>query len=260
MSIRTSETKVLKGTDQDVTSAASPVFAVTNFTGSAAGIDSDSATHIGSNGSDHSFIDQDVTIGSTPTLAVTNFTGSAAGIDSDSATHIGSNGSDHSFIDQDVTIASTPTLAVTNFTGSAAGLDSDATTYAASKPRVLVAGCELETLNDEESTAIGGSAASEFVPTLVIFHIEDVGVGAAAAGDATVTVGITTGGTEILPTTTLTGLNTLNEHFSVPVAGLTEAITADSTIYCKVTSADSTAGAGHLLDCYVVGETFTSGT
>jgi len=218
MAIRQSATKVLHGDDQDVTSASSPVFAVTNFTGS------------------------------------------AAGIDSDSATHIGANGSDHSYIDQDVTSASTPIFAVTNFTGSAAGLDSDATTFAATKPRVLVAGCELETLNDEESTAIGGSAANEFVPIALIFHIEDVGGGAAAAGDAEVTVGTSSGGTQILPVTVLTALNTLNERFVVPIAGLTAAISADSTIYVKVTSADSTAGVGHLLDCYVVGETFTSGT
>jgi len=42
--------------DQDVTSGASPVFAVTNMTGSAAGLDSDATTHIASTGIDHSYI------------------------------------------------------------------------------------------------------------------------------------------------------------------------------------------------------------
>lgn len=118
--------------DQDVTSGAAPVFAVTNFTGSAAGIDSDAATHIASDGSDHTFIDQDVTSGAAPVFAVTNMTGSAAGLDSDAATHIASDGSDHTFIDQDVTSGSAPVFAVTNFTGSAAGIDSDAATHIAS--------------------------------------------------------------------------------------------------------------------------------
>jgi hypothetical protein len=39
--------------DQDVTSASTPVFAVTNFTGSAAGLDSDATTHAASDGSGH---------------------------------------------------------------------------------------------------------------------------------------------------------------------------------------------------------------
>lgn len=94
--------------DQDVTSASTPTFAVTNFTGSAAGIDSDSATHIASNGTDHSYIDQDVTNGAAPTFAVTNFTGSAAGIDSDATTHAASAGITHSYIQDnivDITIA-----------------------------------------------------------------------------------------------------------------------------------------------------------
>ena len=62
MTIRTSPTELFTATelafvDQDVSSASAPVFAVTNFTGSAAGIDSDSATHIGSAGLDHSYIE-----------------------------------------------------------------------------------------------------------------------------------------------------------------------------------------------------------
>ena len=68
--------------DQSVVSGADPVFAVTNFTGSAAGLDSSATTHAAADGSSHTFIDQDVTSGATPTLDVTNFTGSAAGIDS----------------------------------------------------------------------------------------------------------------------------------------------------------------------------------
>lgn len=270
MAVRQSSTKVLHSDDQDVKSGASPVLAVTNMTGSAAGLDSDATAHAAADGSSHTFIDQDVTSGASPVLAVTNMTGSAAGIDSDATSHAAADGSSHTFIDQDVTSGASPVLAVTNMTGSAAGLDSDATTHAASsgtdhsavavKPRVIVTGCELETLNNEQSTAIGLAAGDEFVPIYAILHLEDVGAGAAAAGDAAITIGTSAGGTQILPATTLTGLNALNERFVIPIAGLTAAIAANSTIYCKITTADTTAGAGHLLDLYLIGETFTSGT
>ena len=42
--------------DQDVTSGSTPTFDVTNFTGSAAGIDSDATAHAGSDGSSHSYV------------------------------------------------------------------------------------------------------------------------------------------------------------------------------------------------------------
>ena len=118
--------------DQSVISASAPVFAVTNMTGTAAGLDSDATSHAAADGSSHTFIDQSVISASAPVFAVTNFTGSAAGLDSDSATHIASDGSDHTFLDQSVVIAASPVLAVTNMTGSAAGIDSDATAHAAS--------------------------------------------------------------------------------------------------------------------------------
>jgi len=128
------------------------------------------------------------------------------------------------------------------------------------KPRVTVTGCEVETLNNEQNTAIGLSAADEFVPIYAIFQMEAVGVGAAANGDVEVTIGTSAAGTQILGTTTLTNLINLNDRFVVVLAGLTAAIAADATIYCKITTADTTAGAAHLLDLILVGETFVSGT
>lgn len=65
--------------DQDMSSGASPTLAVTNMTGSAAGIDSDATTHAASDGSDHTFIDQDVTSGSSPTFDGSNITGVGGG-------------------------------------------------------------------------------------------------------------------------------------------------------------------------------------
>jgi hypothetical protein len=135
-----------------------------------------------------------------------------------------------------------------------------ATTELAESDRVLVVGCEMETINNEQSTAIGGDAANEFIPTALIFHVEDVGAGAAANGDIEVSVGISTGGTQILVATTLTNLISLNDRFEIAITGLTNTIPANSTLYVKVTAADTTAGVGHLMDTYIVGKIFVSGT
>ena len=125
--------------------------------------------------------------------------------------------------------------------------------------RVNVSALSLETLNNEQSTAIGGAATDEFSPLYAIVQMEDVGVGAAANGDAQITIGITTGGTEILTATVLTSLISLNDKFKIDLPGLTAAIPADSTIYVKVTTADTGAGASHLGEAFIVGEMFVSG-
>jgi hypothetical protein len=96
-----------------------PVMAVTNMTGSAAGIDSDATSHAAADGSSHTFIDQDVTSGAAPVLAATNFTGiGPGGIDPNATSHAAADGSSHTFIDQDVTSGSSPTFTGTNFSGT----------------------------------------------------------------------------------------------------------------------------------------------
>jgi hypothetical protein len=117
----------------------------------------------------------------------------------------------------------------------------------------------MYTLNNEQSTAIGGSAASEFVPLWAIAHLEAVG-GAGATGDAQITIGTSAGGTQILGATALTTLKDLNDRFVISLNGLTDTIPANSTIYVKVTTKDTSAGVGHLIDVYLLGETFVSGT
>ena len=140
---------------------------------------------------------------------------------------------------------------------SSAGIDH---ADVAEKPRVLVAGLTIDILNNEQSTAIGLSAGSEFVPRFAIAHLEAIG-GAGATGDTQITIGTSTGGTQIIGATALTGVDGLNDHFLIALAtGLTATLTADSTIYVKVTTKDTSAGAGHLVDVYIVGETFVSGT
>jgi hypothetical protein len=126
--------------------------------------------------------------------------------------------------------------------------------------RVRVTGLTINVLNNEQSTAIGGSASNEFVPLFAIAHMEAVG-GAGATGDTQITIGTSAGGTQILGATALTGLDGLNDHFLIALgAGLTTTLTTDSTIYCKVTTKDTSAGAGHLVDVYIVGYVFVSGT
>jgi len=132
------------------------------------------------------------------------------------------------------------------------------TTELAPSLRVKVAGLAMDSVN-EVSQAIGGSASDQFVPVKVIAHLEAVG-GAGATGDMQITIGTSAGGTQIKGITPLTNLKDLNDHMEIGVAGLTDSIAADSTIYFKATTKDTTAGAGHLVDLYVVGEMFASGT
>ena len=135
-----------------------------------------------------------------------------------------------------------------------------ATTELAESDRILVAACQMETLNNEQTANIGGLITDEYVPTAIVFHVEAVGVGAAANGDIQVTVGTTPGGVDILPITALTNLISLNDRFTVAITGLTDTIPANSDLYVKVTTADTTAGAGHLMDAYFEGTIFVSGT
>jgi len=58
----------------------------------------------------------------------------------------------------------------------------------------------------------------------------------------------------------LTNLISLNQHFVAVIDGLTSTMLADGTLYVKVTTADTTAGAGHLLDAYILGTIVVSGT
>jgi hypothetical protein len=134
----------------------------------------------------------------------------------------------------------------------------DGTTELAQSERVLVAGLAMDSVN-ELFTAIGGSAANEYVPLKVIVHLEDDNAGAGATGDMQITVGTSSGGTQILGATVTAAMVTLNDRFEIDVTGLTAAIAADSTLYVKVTTKDTTA-VGYLADVYIEGQIFVSGT
>ena len=125
--------------------------------------------------------------------------------------------------------------------------------------RVVVSDVSVETLNDEQTVALGGNATDEFCPVTAIVHMTDVGEGDAANGDLAITIGITTGGTEILAAKVCTNLIAVNTKYIIDLSAIVKpAIAGNSTIYVKVTTKDTTAGAGHLADVYIVGETFPS--
>ena len=141
-------------------------------------------------------------------------------------------------------------------------LDTDIATVSAiveGRRKIKVEDLAIDALNDEQTVAIGGSAGSEFCPITAIFHLKAVGA-VGATGNTEITIGILAGGTEVLAATTLTGLSVLNDKFIVDLSAIVKAaIAADGDIFVKVTSADTTADAGHLVDVHIIGETFTSG-
>lgn len=133
-------------------------------------------------------------------------------------------------------------------------------TTVGARQMVKIAALAMPTLNNEKSTAMGGSASNQFAPTHAVITVNNVGSGAAANGDMQITIGTSTGGTQIASAITCTGLNTINEKLVVDLTGATKAaIPCNSTIYVKVTTADTTAGAGHLADVYLFGEVFAGG-
>lgn len=132
------------------------------------------------------------------------------------------------------------------------------TTELAQEQRVKVSTLAMDSVN-EVSQAIGGSAANEFVPTEIVVHLEDDGAAGGATGDMQITVGTSAGGTQILGATATTNLDTLNDRFTIAITGLTAAIAADSTLYVKATTRDTTA-VGYTCDIYIRGQVFVSGT
>lgn len=131
----------------------------------------------------------------------------------------------------------------------------DALNVLAGRKRVLVESLAIDTINDEQTVAIGGVATKQFAPLFAIVQMVDVGSGAAATGDTDISIGISTGGTQILAATECTGLIGINTKKVIDLSAVVKpAIPANSTIYVKVTTADATAGAGHLANVYIVGE------
>ena len=104
-----------------------------------------------------------------------------------------------------------------------------------------VAGANVLTLN--------GNVGNQFIPKELVF----VGLTASALnGDIELTVGTSVGGTELLPITPLTGLNTVGEKFVIPMTGLMPAILGNAALDITVTTADT--GTTGTMSAYIRGE------
>jgi len=120
------------------------------------------------------------------------------------------------------------------------------------KVRVLVEDLDIVTLNDEQSKEIGGVATKQFVPVTAVVHC--TGVGGTLAGDGEITIGITTGGTEILAATVI-AVTTLNDKLVVDLSAVKKAaMGGNAEVFVKVTKADTTGTAGSLANVYLFGE------
>lgn len=123
------------------------------------------------------------------------------------------------------------------------------------RKRILIESLAIDTINNEKSVAIGGLATQQFAPLFAIVQMVAVGVGAAATGDTDISIGISAGGTQILTATECTGLIGINTKKVIDLSAVVKpALPASSTVYVKVTTADASAGAGHLANVYIVGE------
>jgi hypothetical protein len=140
-----------------------------------------------------------------------------------------------------------------NYAGDAVGdaLDNLYTTVGV-RLRAVAEDLELQTLNDEVSIALGGSASGVWHPTFAIVKIK--AITGAANGDAEITIGTASAGTQILTATALTGLNADGESTIVSFTGAKAEIAANATIYVRCTTADTGAGTALTADVYLYGE------
>ena len=99
----------------------------------------------------------------------------------------------------------------------------------------------LQTLNNEISAALNGSAAKNFIPEAIEF----VGISASGSpnGDAIITAGTSAGGTQLVGVTSLTGLNSAGGVFRINLTGYFAPILGNATLYVKCTTADTKGGA-----------------
>lgn len=112
-------------------------------------------------------------------------------------------------------------------------------------------GLQLQTLNNEVSAALNGTATKKFIPEGISFVV--TAATGAPNGDAIVTVGTATGGTQILPATSLTGLNVVGETDPIVLAGVFPSIAGNATLYVKCTTADTKGGATCVVTARIYG-------
>lgn len=119
--------------------------------------------------------------------------------------------------------------------------------------RAYMAGLAAQTDEDEVSASLNGEAAKNFIPQQVVVVVDSAS--GTVAADATLNVGTTTDGAEILSGAALTGLDTEGDIRNIPLAAATLAIAGNATLYANIESADSTATT-LVLNVYVLGRQF----
>jgi hypothetical protein len=117
--------------------------------------------------------------------------------------------------------------------------------------RAVAEDLDLHTLNDEVSIALGGSASDAWHPTFAVVKVKTVT--GTPSTPAEITIGTSTGGTQLVTATALTDLTTLGATLIISFTGAKAAITADTTIYVKCTTAEAVASV-LTADVYVYGE------
>ncbi len=142
---------------------------------------------------------------------------------------------------------------IPNDTNSAG--DSVAAVLNAVPPKVSVIAEGLDALSvNEQSVAIGGVATDQWCPTHAIVHLQSI-AGTALTGDTDITIGILTGGTEILATTECTGLINANDKFIIDLSAVVKpALPANSTVFVKVVTKDTTSDDSNLFNVTLIGE------
>lgn len=98
------------------------------------------------------------------------------------------------------------------------------------------------------SGALPGDGTKRFVPLYAIFTCLTDN---ALNGDVQVKMGLSLGGTEILPATPLTGLDDSGKSYLVVMAGLFASILDNATLHVQVSTPDS--GTSGTMKCFIVG-------
>jgi len=120
------------------------------------------------------------------------------------------------------------------------------------RTKAEIVGLDLQTLNDEVSAAIDGDVNDDWVPTIAVVSV--TGITGAANGDAEVTIGTASGGTQILGATAL-GVSAADERVVIDLTGtVMDKIAGNATLFVKCTTADTGAGTALAVTVAIYGE------
>ncbi|MBN2258371.1 MAG: hypothetical protein JW704_11210 [Anaerolineaceae bacterium] len=120
------------------------------------------------------------------------------------------------------------------------------------RTKALIAGLDLQTLNDEVSAAIDGDVIEDWVPTKAVVSV--TGITGAANGDAEITIGTVSGGTQILGATAV-GVSAADERVVIDLSGkVMDKIAGNATLFVKCTTADTGAGTALAVNVAIYGE------